>query len=353
MAKTIGRLILGIGMAMAVVVLGGCAGMQNSPLPETTPVTEATPAVHATPGRELVWPTGIDFTAMEGKKITIVPTSYYHQGMLEDTLREEFSQKYGVTIENLQLSEAERAEKPKEISYMAYLYATGRSATVWGYGWGAEGGIQAAARGMVQPVDAWYNPQDTTFIHAVLEANAWRGKHYCLQLYEGLYAPRGNDTMAVVYNASEMQRQGLADPLESFNRGEWTWSKLREASRAMNRYGTNGKPKGDSRGLVMDTQLVASALAVNDAAVYRADGNGLHLTVGDKRVEEMLGILSDGVGAGDFLVRNPSGQQQNLFYDVCRMAQNIGAKMAAGIQTNGWRCRCLPGHLLRSLSGFV
>nr|MDD6336464.1 hypothetical protein [bacterium] len=96
-----------------------------------------------------------------------------------------------------------------------------------------------------------------------------------------------------------------------------------------------------SRGLVMDTQLVASALAVNDAALYTQENGGVRLTLEDNRVAEMLGILSDGVGAGDFLVRNPSGQQANLFYDVWHAAQSVGDEKG-NLHPDKWLAVPLP-----------
>nr|MDD6336023.1 hypothetical protein [bacterium] len=269
---------ISICLALMLIMATGCAGdVTHSPNASITPVVEASPSADPTPGKTINWPSNIDFTAMQGKTIKI----YGGETKLESTmpqyktLQDQFSGEYGVHISYVSIS-PDRSElfpsKNRHETIYRFLIATNNSPTIipsssstiykenppvpkW------------AAMGIVQPIDEWLDDRDNTFLHGVCNANTWKGKRYCLQYYEGAGYPKGKGMLSVVYNLDEMKRRGMESPMESWERGEWTWDKLVELSRQLNTKRENGTYK--QYGFVYDEMAIGAAIAQSGSQLCR------------------------------------------------------------------------------------
>nr|MDD6335767.1 hypothetical protein [bacterium] len=295
------KVLCAAGLSMAVL-LGGCAAT-GSPESTLTPTTEPTPVVSATPAREVRWPAGIDFTQFQGKSITIVDPFFEAYDIPQ--IREEFCQKYGVSVSRY--NKPSNQHFAENLEMIKYLVVLDSAPTLFaGISPIASFNVipQGAMQGLLQPVDKWLDALDNTFIPEMLENNSWRGKHYCLQYTHSPLNRKGTTSYKITYKISELAQRGLEDPFDLYLKGEWTWDKLREVSRAFNEIGPDGRALPSSTGLPMTGELVSAALRFNGAHIYQEKNGELQVTLQQRAAQEMLGILNDAVNSGDFVYKN-------------------------------------------------
>nr|MDD6335006.1 hypothetical protein [bacterium] len=291
-----------VACGILLSTLVGCAGPETSPDASATPTAEPSASASPTPGKDVRWPSNIDFGAMQGKSIT---TGYdFRERETEAKIAEEFERKFGVGI-NINIVPGKDIYEVGDIyETMKYLVSTDHMPTIWythGWPWDISHMPMAAALGAVQPIDSWYDPLDTTFISSVMELNKWRGKRYVLQIYQSASRPKEAGLLAVTYNLTKLNAMGLEEPLDLYNRGEWSWDVLRQLSKQFNQLDASGKAKAGSKGLVVRDALISAAIALNSTALYKEVDNGYKLALREAGVQEILNMFADAVREGDFI----------------------------------------------------
>nr|MDD6335005.1 hypothetical protein [bacterium] len=312
-----------VACGMLLAALAGCAG-QETPDASATPMAEPSASASPTPGKDVRWPSNIDFGAMEGKTITTrceVDSPGNNLASIQ-TVREEFSQRFGVKFEDIDPSGYQKSLESvtsKEswwmLNELAFLVSTGRSPTIiapWKYGadLGNLGMPQAAAMGLVQPVDRWIDARDSTFLQDVLDGYRWEGNRYCLQYYEGLGYPKGSGVISVIYNLTAMLENGIEPPFTRWEKGEWTWDALRSISKSFNVYDEKGSMK--SCGFIVNERAIGAALAQAGALVCRVEEGAYQVGLKDDTTQAVIRMFGEAIQSGDFIYNQTNLEEKAM-----------------------------------------
>lgn len=155
-------------------------------------------------------------------------------------------------------------------------------------------------KGYVQPVDGYVDLTKPYINKTGMDAAFKYGGKYYLASHE-----TSNHPWIIIYNKSLMEEEGIAlkdQPLALYERGEWTWAKLRELAMKLTK-DTSGSGKIDrwgfgnwyTRGFVY---MNGSSFAVN-----QKDGNQ-KLNFEDPRFMEALQFLADAKKEGWYMQDN-------------------------------------------------
>nr|MDD6335740.1 extracellular solute-binding protein [bacterium] len=305
-----------VACGILLTARAGCAG-PKTPAASATPTAEPSASASPTPGKDVRWPSNIDFGAMEGKTIKIYGSGDRDDTYLEstmpqyETLQEQFSGEFGVNFQYVHLTEAEIRRWPwnsegNGIAILRYCTITGRSPTIipttraviYEDNWPMP---RLAAMGLVQPIDQWIDEKDNTFIKSVMDANTWKGKRYCLQYYEGAGFPKGGNMLSVVYNLSEIKRRGLETPMDCWEHGEWTWEKLIDLSRKLTVKREDGTAK--KYGFVYDEMAIGAAIAQSGSQVCKEKGDTYEVQLDDAHIATILQKFAQATAAEDIFYR--------------------------------------------------
>nr|MDD6335886.1 hypothetical protein [bacterium] len=286
---------------MIAALFAGCGspGTTQNPDATGTPTTEDDPGATSTPGQQLHWPAGVDTKSLQGKKITIytdgeVPTDETTRAY---RMREDFTQKFGVTFEHV----ATGGDEDGWMTKLALLVATNAGPTICDN----DNSVMplTAARGLVQPIDQWVNPQDTILMTDIMDAYSWNGNRYCLQYRSWL------TFRSIIYSLNAIEQAGLENPLEIWKNGGWSWDKLFELSKEF--FQKDAAGAYTSYGCTFDNVDIGFALALNSAEFYKPDGNGsFKMNTEDKAVQEILTALHDANQRGDIMYRAETKQAE-------------------------------------------
>ena len=272
------------GIICLIAFLSGCTAT-GSPAPTLTPAVEPSASASPTPGKDVRWPSNIDFGAMEGKKIVayLFPANPNHKSEMEAC--DEFSEKFGVEISGMYVSPDALPKDDSGLEMLKYIRVTSEGKaipTVCGFFhfYGREVMPQAAMFGMLQPVDQWLDPLDNTFLHAALDSTSWRGKHYCLQFTTPHYEDSSifsYPLQTISYNKTQFARMGMEEPLDLYLKGEWTWDSLITASRQLNR--SNTEDTTAYWGFYVNEEVVMALLRHNGAHLFEEQAGGYKVTL--------------------------------------------------------------------------
>lgn len=142
---------------------------------------------------------------------TVHALCYYDLASNQPELAELLAQRYGGTIETeICASGGAYFEK------LGVMVAAGDSPDIVRYDWMAyPGGI---SRNMYTPLDEWLDMDSPLWSaeKSVIEAFTYQGKHY--------YYPSDVSTnFAIIYNKTALEEEAMADPMDLYFAGNWTW----------------------------------------------------------------------------------------------------------------------------------
>lgn len=202
--------------AVWVVIIMLCSGCVSSPRKAPTP-TPATPTMD----KALNWPLGIDFAKMKGKtylRMDKAPWATDYQNY--EKWDKAFYEKFGVKVRDVRrpsVGDTEKLQLMVACQDAPALISCGASQfPLWPL-WG-----------LVQPLNPWLNPKDTTFNKDILNAYSIDQNQYLMQSADN--AP----PMGIVYNRSLFHQQGMPLPRDLARQGAWTYEKFREVAKAWN-----------------------------------------------------------------------------------------------------------------------
>ncbi|MCU6712640.1 extracellular solute-binding protein [Paenibacillus sp. J5C_2022] len=89
------------------------------------------------------------------------------------------------------------------------------------------------SEGYIQPIDDLVDMNDPNWNQIMLNYGKYNGKQYS-------FTDKDNNGHGFYYNKTLIQRNGLEDPYELQERGEWTWDKFLEMAKAVTKDGTFG-----------------------------------------------------------------------------------------------------------------
>nr|MDD6335887.1 extracellular solute-binding protein [bacterium] len=281
-----------LAVLMIVALFAGCGKPSTTKAPDGTPTVEGTPETTGTPGQELYWPVGIEPSSLNGKKITI-----YTDGEIPSDpasrdyrMREDFTKKYGVTFEHV----ATGGEEDGWMTKLALLVATNAGPTI------VENDNSsmplAAARGLVQPIDQWVNEKDTIFLKEPMDAYSWNGHRYVMQFRSWI------TFRSIIYSLTAFEKAGLEAPLETWEKGDWSWEKLFEVSKEF--FETDAAGAQTSYGWTFTNVDVGFALGLNSADFFKVENGSYKLNASDPKVQEIMTMFYDANQRGDIMYRS-------------------------------------------------
>ena len=152
----------------------------------------------------------------------------------------------------------------------------------------------------VQPIDG-YVDMDKPYLNknAMKTIYKFDGKHYLASQTTSAH------NWMITYNKSLMEEEGIAEkdqPYALYQRGEWTWAKMRELAIKMTK-DSSGSGKIDRWGF--GTWMTHAFIYMNDTALTVDDGKGgFKLNFDDPKLLEALQFLADAKKEGWYMQDN-------------------------------------------------
>jgi ABC-type glycerol-3-phosphate transport system substrate-binding protein len=124
-----------------------------------------------------------------------------------------------------------------------------------------------ADNNLILPLDDYIDFDDPRINRAIDPISTYKGKHY--GYHPWVIAPGGG----IWYNRTLLQREGMEDPMDLQERGEWTWDRFFEMARTANK-DTDGDGEIDQFGITVGYEIEYPLLHSNGAFVVTETSPG-------------------------------------------------------------------------------